>query len=282
MARSVRAGFVLLASTLPACSAEWHVERGQEALDRSDLAAAEAHFRRALERDPDRPDALAGLGWTYEVAGKVSAAAQVFERCARVARDDVECVRGEASVAMAQGNPVRARRLLRKALKLAPDDPRVQSTVALLDLATGDVDRAADRYAELVRRYPKRGEYALGLAEARLRQGEVDEALAIVKKALMRSETPLRYRAMLYQLRARALLAASAGRLDPKNCAESAAPVLAWVDAAQAAVDAARASGVNLPDLPVVERRVQRRRSALLEACPGAVSEKSSQPGSGS
>lgn len=250
------------------CSADRLVDRGQDALHRHELPAAEEHFRRALSREPRHPGALAGLGWTYHLAGQRSAAFGAFDRCVQVAPGSAECLRGLASVAMSGGEPGRARTLLREAEAVAPDDPKVQASLALMALATGDIDGGADIYAGLVARLPDQGEYRLGLAEARLRQGQVDASLAEIEAGLALPDTPVRYRALLLQLQARAVVRASGGREDPERCAETAPPVRAWLDAADASLDAAEATRVALPDLPAVRRLVARRRSIVDEACP--------------
>ncbi len=157
---------------LLACSADHLVERGHSALDRHDLPEAERSFRRALSREPRNPAALAGLGWTYQVAGQKTAAFGAFDQCAKVAPESAECLRGLASIAMGGGDAARARELLTRAEGLAPDDPKVQSSLALFDVATGDLDAGLARYQRLVDRLPQDGEYRLGLAEAQLRKGE--------------------------------------------------------------------------------------------------------------
>jgi prephenate dehydratase len=74
---------------------------------------------------------------------------------------------------------------------------------------------------------------------------------------------------MLLQTQARALVAASAKRVDPENCASTAEPVRAWLDAADQAVSIADSLSVALPDLPVVKRRIRNQRARVSELCPG-------------
>ncbi|MBX5468054.1 MAG: tetratricopeptide repeat protein [Firmicutes bacterium] len=51
------------------------------------LEAAEAHFRRALELDPSRADALNGLGVVYLSWGEYAQAEELFEMAVRQARE---------------------------------------------------------------------------------------------------------------------------------------------------------------------------------------------------
>jgi hypothetical protein len=82
------------------------------------------------------------------------------------------------------------------------------------------------------------------------------------------SDTPVRYLARLHLLQARALVAESAGRVDPENCAATANPVLQWLDAAEQALTRAENTGVLPPDLPAARRLILRRRGVVEDKCP--------------
>lgn len=258
----------LLALVLVACSADGPVRDGKEALEQHDLVRAETAWRTALRREPDRLDALAGLGWTYHLAGERDAARKAFSRCVEVAPEAAECLRGLASIALAEGQVAIARDLLGRALVASPDDPLVRSSMALLEMTTGDLEAAGTHYEALAARFPNRAEYRLGLAEVRLRQHRNGDAARTVETALALPNTSPRYQAMLWQLHARALIAASAGKEDPERCAATAPAVRAWLDAAAQSIEHASALGVNLPDLPAVTRRLARRVDILNRTCP--------------
>jgi tetratricopeptide (TPR) repeat protein len=243
-------------------------ERGRQALDAHDLARAEALFRRATAADPSSLEALEGLGWTYLVAGQRDAARASFDRCAQLDPAGAGCLRGQAATAQAGGELGRARELLDQAVALAPQDPKVQSSLGLLELSQGQVEAAVPRFEDLVARFPESAEYRVGLIECRLRQGRHEEALEQVDLALALPSPPLRTRGLLHLLRARVLVALSSSRVDPERCAETAPPVLAWLDAAKAEVEAARATGVRLPTLGEVGRLVGRSRGLVEDACP--------------
>ena len=114
---SARLGAVALLGL--ACSADHLAEQGQAALDRHHLPAAEESFRRALSKEPRHLGALAGLGWTYQLAGERAAAFGAFERCGQVAPEHAECQRGLASVALSGGEPMKARGLLARTMARA-------------------------------------------------------------------------------------------------------------------------------------------------------------------
>lgn len=261
----------LLLPLLLACSAEYHVGRGREALDAHDLAEAETRFRVALDREPDLPAALAGLGWTYSVAGQRPAARDAFQRCVNKAPQEVACLRGLASVSSADGDAAAAQTLLDQAAAIDPDDAGVQASLALLEMSSGKLEAAQKRYETLITRFPQAAEHYAGLAEVQLRQDQAEAALATIDKGLADPDAPARYRTLLFALRARALVAATGSRVDPANCSTTAPPVLAWLDAADKAVADAEATGVPLPDLPGIKRLVARRRGAVEDLCPSGV-----------
>jgi tetratricopeptide (TPR) repeat protein len=251
------------------CTADSAESKGREALDAHQLAQAETHFRTAISREPEHTGALAGLGWTYLIAGELNAAMGAFEQCTRVAPEDPECLRGRAGVASAAGNPPLARQLLDMALKSDPMHAGTQSSLALLELSQGDVVGAGRRYQGLIDRMPEKAEYRLGLAETELRLDQHEAALRTIDHALALPKVTVRTRAMLHQAQARVLLTATIGRLDPERCTETAPQIRAWVDAAQSAVEAVAATGVGLPDLHLVRRQVKRRQAGIDDICPG-------------
>jgi len=261
---------VLPLALLLACSADHHAEKGRASLEGHKLADAEQSFRKALDRDPDHLDALAGLGWTYHLAGQRNAARSAFARCVDLDSEAAECLRGLGSLALADGQLSVARDMLGRARAAAPDDPKVLSSLALMELSTGEPEAAEKAYQELVARFPGDAAYRLGLAESVLRDGRPEEALTVVEAALKLTDTPKRYQAMLWQLQARALVLASGGREDPEDCAGTAPAVREWLDAADGAVVHAGSFGVDLPDLPAVRRQVLRRRAVLDANCPVA------------
>jgi len=250
------------------CSADHYAAKGKVALDAHQLTDAEKHYRAGLGREPNHISSLSGLGWVYLLAGQQDAASAAFGHCLDVAPREVECLRGSAGVATAQSNPVLAKKHLDKALSISPHHAGVQSSLALIELAAGDIESAVDRYQSLVDREPERAEYRLGMSEALMRAKRYEDALAQIEVGLGLRGGPKRTQAVLFQTQGRALVAAASRRLDPESCQTSAGPVLAWLDAAEQAVKSAAATGVALPDLPVVKRRVRRQRARVAEHCP--------------
>jgi tetratricopeptide (TPR) repeat protein len=261
---------LLVLCWLLGCSADHLQSKGDSALDAHDLPSAETSFRAALEKDPSHLPALVGLGWTYHLAGEREAAVASFDRCLQIEPGRGDCLRGKASIALANGDRNLARQLIDEALLKYPDDPLVESSAALIDLSDGNIYAAEERYRSLALRFPDRAEYLLGLGESLFRKDEAQEAVRIAEQALQIKGTPLRYQAMLWALRARGILRASARLEDPARCEETFPPVLAWVEAAEESVRTAEETGVKMPELPALRRLVLRRKAILFEACPSS------------
>ncbi|MDG1478424.1 MAG: tetratricopeptide repeat protein [Myxococcota bacterium] len=254
------------------------VEEGRAALNVHDLAAAEGSFRAALERDAEDIAALDGLGWTYLLAGQREAAASAFDRCLELMPTSGDCLRGRASVATADDNLPLARSMLLKAQEFDPDNPGVIASLALHDMLAGRMTDAEERYRLLVTRFPEEAEYRLGLARVLMRLDRVEDALGLIEEALVLPDTPVRYRSMLWVLRAHGLVVRTAGLEDPERCAETAPAVLSWLDAAEQSLVQAESTGVTSPELARIRRLVKKRRGAVEEVCPAQVRGEPEEP----
>ncbi len=253
----------------PGCGVERHLDAAEQALQAHDLVAAEAGFRRVLEREPASVDALYGLGWVYHLSGEPQRARDYFQRCTRVAPADHRGFKGLGSVALSQETLAQAINWFEQALVLAPEDPAVLNSLALAYLQGQDEGRSLEYAQRAVAAAPQRGEYGLGEAEALLRLKRYDDALAAIKRALDARVEEARFRALLFVLRSRVLVAMTGGRLDPADCAGTVPPLLAYLDRAQAALERADATGIALSELGAARRRVHRRRGYITEQCPG-------------
>ena len=262
---------MLLIGLLISCGASYSTREGKAALEVHDLPGAETAFRKALERNPSYEEALSGLGWTYHLAGKTEAARSIFQRCEELHSESTECLRGLGSIAFSEGKVIQARAWIEAAQRVAPSDPKVESSVALLAMVEGRLSVAKESYQSLSDRFPEQAEYRLGLGECYFRLDDALEAADIAAEALSLSNTPTRYRAMLYALHARALLKATAGVEDPNDCARTAPPVHEWLLAAQQSIEHAIATNVEMSDIYVVQRQILRRQTMLTENCPAVI-----------
>lgn len=250
-----------------ACGAGALVERADGALARGDLPAAEAGYREALRRDPSRAEALYGLGWTYHLAGQRDAARDAFTQLTRMHPDSALGFKGLGSVAMKEGNAPLAREQFKAALERAPGDRKIRQSLALLELSGGNATAALTTFDALIAEEAGRPEFHQGRAEALVALGRGEEAVSAADRARELASDP-RTRAATTLTRVRAILAASAGRVDARDCAGTAGAVLQWLDAADLGLDEVEASGVPIEESKALRREVRRRRGNVEDLCP--------------
>ncbi len=255
---------------LVGCGIEADLSRAEKALALNDLDKAEKRFRKVLAREPEHAQALYGLGWAYHLGSQPDRAREFFVRCRRVAPEDHRCEKGLGSVALSQGNLLLAEDHLGSALALAPEDPAVVNSLALVHLAGKRYEAALALLSPLVIRVSNRGEYRLNLAEALYRLERYEEALQEVDKALSTPIQERRFVALLLHLRARVVLAMTSGRMDPEDCEGTLPPLLAWLDRASQDLDKAEKVGLVAEEIRLVRHKLHRRRSILMETCVGS------------
>lgn len=258
----------LLLLLLLACGPGGDITRGQRALDAGDLATAERAFRSAVDADPTSVDALYGLGWTWHLAGDGAAARGAFEKLVVLGPASPLGYKGLGSVALSEGNLPEARTRFGAALERSPGDLAILHSLALVELSAKDGPAALAALDALVAREPDRAEFHQARAEALLLLDRGDDAVDAATIAVAKGGT-LRVQVLARLTRARALLVASAHRVDPAACAETAPPVYAWMDEADRMLDEAVALQPSFAELVTARRAVSRRRGAVDDACPG-------------
>lgn len=253
-----------IALTLGCASA---VDRGEAALSRDDLLSAEREFRIALDDEPDDPSALYGLGWTFHQAGEEGPARDAFARLIKVHPDLPQGYRGMGSIFASEGNLPAARVQLELALKATPDDPAANQTLALVELGEGKPAEALMRLDRVLGVHPERSELGQTRAVVLLRLERPEEALAAAALAVEGAESP-RSLAAARVTWVDAALQSCDDRVDPDNCAATAPPVRAWLDAADHVLDQAEASGALRSVTSDMRRQVRRRRAFVEDTCP--------------
>ena len=244
------------------------LERGEAALDRGDLLTAEQEFRGALADNPDDPEALYGVGWTFHLAHEDAAARDAFEQLRSRYPDSPLGYRGMGSLLFGQGDLAAARVQLDLAVARAPADVRATQSLALLDLAEDKPADALTRMDAAIASAPDSSELHQTRAAVLVQLGRADEALTEVERAADLADNP-RETATAELTRARALVSSVEARVDAGHC-EGAAAVFAWLHEADLALDRAQATGVHDDQVSAGRRDVRRRRSFVEDACPGA------------
>jgi Flp pilus assembly protein TadD len=242
------------------------LDRGESALESGDLLLAEQAFRIAMADNPDSPEAMYGVGWTFHLAGEHAAARETFEQlCARFPSSPLG-YRGLGSTMMAQGDPKAARVQFLLAVERDPDDPRATQSLALLELAEGRAEQALTLVDRSLSATPKSTELLQTRAVVLAELGRTDEAIETVAVALRHAESK-RAVAAAEITRAKILVAHASSRVDADHC-EGASAVLAWLAEADLALDRAEATGVHTDQRAAGRKEVRHRRAYVEDRCP--------------
>jgi tetratricopeptide (TPR) repeat protein len=120
------------------------LSRGSEALRHGDLAAAEAHFRRAAERAPGDAVARYNLGTALGEAGRHEEARAMLAEAARLDPEMADAWLNLASALARLGRLEEAAAALDRVLELAPDDAEARRRRELVERHLGRRPPAAE------------------------------------------------------------------------------------------------------------------------------------------
>lgn len=259
-----------LGSLFSACSKtpDQLVEQGTLALKEDKGKEAEAAFQKALELNPLHPQALYGLGWFYHTRRDAAAARIFFERCIEAAPGYYGGYKGLGSLHLAQGFYPEAEATLQKALELAPDEASILGSLGYLYLVTRRLDLAESSFKRALALDPSRGELHYMLAELRLKQGALDEALTEIQAAKTRPMEELKFRSLSATLEGQLLLQKALKGLPEAGVPTPTAEVagrLSQLDAAAKALEVAleTAQDVEKQRIYQLERKVRLARARL-------------------
>ncbi len=139
-------------------SGEAYLALRPPALDRAENA-----FRSAAQLDPSRADALAGLGETYRLLGRLDAADQLFRKAVELQPGHTRALVGLANVSFAAGRTAEAIERLQEILRRRPTEAAALRALAEVYALTPDgphsrpaealsmLDRAGGFYGEDIR-----------------------------------------------------------------------------------------------------------------------------------
>ncbi|HEY6120374.1 MAG TPA: tetratricopeptide repeat protein, partial [Pyrinomonadaceae bacterium] len=157
----------------PDASAIDHLERGRALLNDGKLNEAVSELSLATSMDPKLADAKNLLGVAYGQKRMTESARKCFEAALKLDKNNSEILNNLGYLLYANGDYSAALDRLKKAARLAPDDKRVLTNLALAQSRLGKFD---DAYKNFVR---AGGEVAgrLNLANRLQLAGRSDEAL---------------------------------------------------------------------------------------------------------
>jgi tetratricopeptide (TPR) repeat protein len=136
---------------------------------------AEYLTRRALEFDPDNPEAVVKLGRVLRTVGRNEEALQYFQRYHQMVPGDFLALAHIGSCLSAMGRYQEAESYLRRAVA-GIDDPQTHYNLGLLLSITNRGIEAIAEYEKALARDPMHADARLNMATALARQGKMDQA----------------------------------------------------------------------------------------------------------
>jgi thioredoxin-like negative regulator of GroEL len=197
------APLLLLAALACAGSAAYDaaLRRGEMALAVGDPEHAEGAYREALQARPRDAAALLGLARSYMAREDCEAALEIFaglelaapEVFAEARADHLNALERAAAARLERGDPAGALRLLRRLAERDPGRAGVGDALREAILAeasrlllTGRADSAEELFREGLERQADSVEAVLGLAQALIERGRVDDAIRLLSDAAVR------------------------------------------------------------------------------------------------
>jgi putative thioredoxin len=129
------------------------MEVANQALEQGDLGTAAQAFAQALQVEPGKPQALAGLARCYLQSGDKPRAKQTIELVPPEGRSDPDVANVMAQLALAEksGDPSAVDRL-RKAVEANPKDHQSRYDLAMAQVGANDREGAVQSLLEIVSR----------------------------------------------------------------------------------------------------------------------------------
>lgn len=149
---------------------------------------ARLHFVTALKRDPRSAWAYVGLGDVDYRSGDYPSALANFQKAGTLDPQNLSAVLGQAQALRQQGKAHAAGEQLSQALKMAPDDVRVLTELAITYDIQGQEKLAAPLYREVAAKAPDQAASYNNIGVSELSQGRYATAIVNLSKAFMLDE----------------------------------------------------------------------------------------------
>ncbi|MGI9167285.1 MAG: tetratricopeptide repeat protein [Pyrinomonadaceae bacterium] len=127
-------------------SATDQLENGRNLLNTGHLNEAITELSRAASMDPKLAEAHNLLGVAYQMKGLNDRARQSFEAALKIDKKNLQTLNNLGYLLLSTGDYKGASSFLKKAARLAPDDPRVLNNLALAQSLLGKFDEATKNF----------------------------------------------------------------------------------------------------------------------------------------
>jgi predicted O-linked N-acetylglucosamine transferase (SPINDLY family) len=162
-------------------------DEARAALDRSDLAQARALCQAVLAREPNDVDCLHLLGYLETTAGRAARGAELLRRSLKLNPDQPVALLNLAAASLELGEPQSALEFCQRCLELAPEYAQAHYLYGKGLVQLGRNEEAAQAYRRAVTLVPDCRDYLLALGAACLALGRPAAALAAFDRALQDS-----------------------------------------------------------------------------------------------
>jgi len=145
---------------------------------------AVAHYRKAVESEPDYPDGYTNLGIAMARAGKMDEAIPDLQKAVQLSPWDAKAHSNLGAALAESGRGEEAIAECQKALQLSPQEAEANANLAIALAKTGRLDDAITYFQKALALEPDSAEIHADLAGALLDKGRLDEAIPHFEKAL--------------------------------------------------------------------------------------------------
>ncbi len=111
------------------------METGKQHFRAANYGLAEKHFRKSVELNPTKAEAWLGLAASYDQLGLFSRSDRAYLQAIKLVGPKPAILNNQGYSQMLRGNKRQARKLLRKAARMAPDNARIKGNLDLLKKA---------------------------------------------------------------------------------------------------------------------------------------------------
>ncbi len=161
-----------------------HNNLGNALLQNGKVDDAIAHFKKAMEIQPDYAGAYDNLGIAFCQKGRVDGAIACYQKALQINPADAEACYNLGNALLKVGQADDAMVHFQKALKIKPDFAEAHNNLGNALLQKGQVDDAMVQFQKAMEIKPDSAEACYNLGNALLQQGQVDDAMVQFQKAL--------------------------------------------------------------------------------------------------